>query len=52
MKRNLSFVFFVIAMALLFISCGATAHSCTSVEKDITNPTLTQVTVIETIVTE
>ena len=52
MKRNLSFVIFVIAMALLFISCGATGHSCTSVEKDITNPTLTEVTTVETIVAE
>ncbi len=52
MKRNLFFIIFVIAMALLLISCGG-SHSCTYAKKEQTNPNPDEVvTVVDAVATE
>ncbi len=52
MKRNLFFVIFVIAMALLLISCGGT-HQCSYAENEKTNPNPDEVIiVVDAVVTE
>lgn len=52
MKRNLSFIIFVIAMAILLISCGG-SHTCSYASKEKTNPNPDEVTAyVDTVVTE
>lgn len=51
MKRNLFFIFFVVAMALLLISCGG-SQACSYAKKDKTNPNPSEVTSVETVVAE
>jgi len=52
MKRNVFFIFFVIAMAILLISCKG-AHSCNYAETKKTNPNPNEVTTeVETVVAE
>ena len=52
MKRNLFFIIFVIAMALLLISCGGT-QACNYAENEKTNPNPDEVTtVVDIVVTE
>ena len=52
MKRNLFFILFVIAMAILLISCGGT-RTCSYAETKKTNPNPNEVTTeVELVVTE
>ena len=51
MKRNLFFIIFVIAMALLLISCGGT-RTCNYAEHEKTNLNPTDATLPEMVVAE
>ncbi|NNC69477.1 MAG: hypothetical protein HKN90_01490 [Flavobacteriaceae bacterium] len=51
MKRNLFFILFVIAMALLLISCGG-SQVCTYAEKEKTNYNPTEAITIDVVVVE
>jgi uncharacterized protein YcfL len=51
MKRNLFFILFVIAMALLLISCGGT-QACNYAEKQNTNLNPSEAITVDTEVAE